>query len=192
MSAGASLILALVEEARAVPSGGGGGGDGKASHSVVVADLRDAVIRQCWRTVRLQSRFEQKLHSLTSFVKVSENVPERAALDLARTRTVFFNLLNNAVLRASTGGWITWIVDYTSSSRTLQSTIQYCGEPVPENELQLLFPTKPRNLAQGAPPRQAPGALLVLGARGASPPSHCRAPSRRARRSFLPAQPCPR
>lgn len=146
MSAGASLILALVEEARAVPSVNG------KTQNIVVAELRDAVIRQCWRTVRLQSRFEQKLRSLTSFVKVTENVPEKAALDLPRTRTVFFNLLNNAVQRTSTGGWITWLVDYTSSSRTLICTISYCGEPVPEAELELLFPTQPRNAKQGAGP----------------------------------------
>lgn len=174
MRAGASLILAMIEGMRVVTpdgsSGGGGGGSGAnndggssvaaaaaGTNVLVVSDIRNSVVRQCWRTVRLQTRLEQKLRSLTTFVKVSESVPEKAALDLPRIRAVFFNLLQNAVRRASLGGSVTWTVDYASSSRLLHSTVQYRGEPVPEAELQLLFPEKPRNSQQsacaGTPPR---------------------------------------
>lgn len=148
MSAAASLILALVEDSRGNKPGGGTGGS---SSTVSVADLRDALVRQSWRSVRLQARCEEKLRSLTSFVRVHDGVPESAALDLARTRAVFFSLLNHAVSRARAGGWVKWNLGYSSATRRLESTIQFCGEPVSEEEMRLLFPTEPkRNAQEGA------------------------------------------
>lgn len=56
-------------------------------------DLRESIFRQSWMTVRLQTRFQEKLRLTRAVVAVTQAVPQSATLDITRTRSVLVNLV---------------------------------------------------------------------------------------------------
>lgn len=97
ISGGAALILALVEDTQQAYTSERGV---KSMRSKITrVDLREQLIRQSFRTVRLQNRLQQKLWALDPTLEVSPRVPITASLDVARSLAVYMSLVRPACAR---------------------------------------------------------------------------------------------
>lgn len=70
--------------------------DGGPSVKTMIAhgiNLRERLIRQSFRTVRLQSRLQRKLWTLEPTLEISPRVPITASLDVPRSLAVYMSLV---------------------------------------------------------------------------------------------------
>lgn len=93
ISGGAALILALVEDTMKAFAKDSSGADKTLKSQLSRVNVREQLIRQSFRIVRLQTRLQQKLWALDPAMVVSPRVPITAKLDMARSLAVFMSLV---------------------------------------------------------------------------------------------------
>lgn len=98
----ATVLLSLIEDATGVHTA-----NVDSMFKLNVTDgvgVRSGILAQCWRSVRLQSRFAHKLEQISVYFNVSDALPTTISIDQGRISVAVMNLMSNAIERTSAGG----------------------------------------------------------------------------------------
>lgn len=89
ISEGSASILSLVEEALNVGFKGTGG----FVLRPLVCDVRADIVERSWNTIRLQSRFKEKIKGIRMELQTDSHVPAKGFADVGRVSQVIHNLV---------------------------------------------------------------------------------------------------
>lgn len=116
-----------------------GGGLGKFRLEARPAHIRGDILSPSWLSIRLHSRFTEKVNSLNMNLAVAESVPDRATLDAAHARVVCSNLVATCVDNAPEGGEVELRADFFPGAALLQVAVRGSGPGLTAAEARLIF-----------------------------------------------------